>query len=439
MDHGLSTNPMKYKILPILTLLASAVAAQVPAPAPPQGRPVLLTGATLHVGNGTVIEQAAVAFDQGKITYAGPAAGAPAANGEKIDVSGQHIYPGLIQPNTQLGLKEVESVRATLDEREVGQLNPNVRTLVAYNTDSDVLPTIRANGVLLVQVTPQGGTISGQSSVMQLDAWNWEDAVLKADDGLHLSWPAIIPASSPGMADPNAADLARAREKLVQDLAVLFQEAAAYGKGSFSRQNFKLAAMQGLFDGSKKLYLHAHNAKEIIEGLRFAQKAGVKSMVLVGGRDAWRITGFLRDNQIPVILSGVHALPGYAGDDTDLPYKTPYLLQQAGILYGLDYSASLHGTRNLPFIAGTAVAHGLTKEQALMAITANTARILGIDAQVGTLEAGKQATLVVSTGDLLDMRSNNVTHAFIQGRKINLTDKQKYLYQKFKEKYEAEK
>lgn len=126
-------------------------------------------------------------------------------------------------------------------------------------------------------------------------------------------------------------------------------------------------------------------------------------------------------------------------DDTDLPYKTPYLLQQAGILYGLDYSASLHGTRNLPFIAGTAVAHGLTKEQALMAITANTARILGIDAQVGTLEAGKQATLVVSTGDLLDMRSNNVTHAFIQGRKINLTDKQKYLYQKFKEKYEAEK
>ena len=323
---------MKYKILPILTLLASAVAAQVPAPAPPQGRPVLLTGATLHVGNGTVIEQAAVAFDQGKITYAGPAAGAPAAaNGEKIDVSGQHIYPGLIQPNTQLGLKEVESVRATLDEREVGQLNPNVRTLVAYNTDSDVLPTIRANGVLLVQVTPQGGTISGQSSVMQLDAWNWEDAVLKADDGLHLSWPAIIPASSPGMADPNAADLARAREKLVQDLAVLFQEAAAYGKGSFSRQNFKLAAMQGLFDGSKKLYLHAHNAKEIIEGLRFAQKAGVKSMVLVGGRDAWRITGFLRDNQIPVILSGVHALPGYAGDDTDLPYKTPYLLQQAGL------------------------------------------------------------------------------------------------------------
>ncbi|PIQ21442.1 MAG: hypothetical protein COW65_09070 [Cytophagales bacterium CG18_big_fil_WC_8_21_14_2_50_42_9] len=141
---------------------------------------------------------------------------------------------------------------------------------------------------------------------------------------------------------------------------------------------------------------------------------------------------------MPVLLSGVHALPNNTGDDTDLPYKTPFLLQQAGILYGLNYSTSLHGTRNLPFIAGTAVAHGLTKEQALMAITANTAKILGIDAQTGTVEAGKDATLVVSSGDLLDMRTNNVTNAYIQGRKINLTDKQKYLYQKFKEKYEAQ-
>jgi hypothetical protein len=329
-------------------------------------------------------------------------------------------------------------VRATLDEREVGLLNPNVRAMVAYNTDSDVLPTIRANGVLLVQVTPLGGTLTGQSSVMQLDAWNWEDAVVKADEGLHLNWPALPPSVDPANVNASTiADLAREREKLMQDLTVFFQDAAAYGQGSFGKQNFKLAAMKGLFDGSKKLYLHANNAKEVIEGVRFAQKSGVKSIVLVGGRDAWRITDFLRDNQIPVILSGVHALPGNAGDDTDLPYKTPYLLQQAGILYGLDYSTSLHGVRNLPFIAGTAVAHGLTKEQALMAITANTAKILGIDAQVGTVEAGKDATLVVSGGDLLDMRTNNVTQAFIQGRRLNLTDKQKYLYQKFKAKYEA--
>lgn len=427
---------MKYKLLTVLTLMASAVLAQVPAPAPLQSHPVLLTGATLHVGNGTVIEKAAVAFEKGKIIYAGPAAGAPVLNAERIDVSGQHIYPGLIQPNTQLGLNEVESVRATIDEREVGQLNPNVRALVAYNTDSDVLPTIRANGVLLVQVTPLGGTISGQSSVMQLDAWNWEDAVLKADEGLHLRWPVLNKPGSP--LNQKNAITAQAKEKLLQELDMLFQEAAAYGKGRFDKHNFKLAALQGLFDGSKKLYLHAQQSKEIIEGVLFARKAGIRQIVLVGGRDAWRITDFLRQHQIPVLLSGVHALPGLAGDDTDLPYKTPYLLQQAGILYGLDYSASLHGVRNLPFIAGTAAAYGLSKEEALMAVTANTARILGIDDQVGTLEAGKQATLVVSGGDLLDMRGNQVNYAFIQGRQLNLSDKQKLLYQKFKDKYDRE-
>ena len=430
---------MKYKILLALGLMASTAMAQVPTPAPAQSKPVLLTGAILHVGNGKVIEKAAVAFDKGKITYAGPATGAPANSTayDKVDVTGQHIYPGLIQPNTQLGLNEIESVRATLDEREIGTLNPNVRAMVAFNTDSDVLPTIRANGVLLVQVTPLGGVLTGASSVMQLDAWNWEDAVVKANDGLHLNWPSqILP--NPRMTPVALTEMQRNREQTLQDLNTLFQQASAYRNGTFDKQNFKLTALKGLFDGTQRLYLHTNSAKDILEGIRFAQKAGVQQIVLVEGQEAWRVTDFLRDNKIPVLLSGVHALPNNTGDDTDLPYKTPYLLQQAGILYGLNYSTSLHGTRNLPFIAGTAVAHGLTKEQALMAITANTAKILGIEAQAGTVETGKDATLVVSSGDLLDMRTNNVTNAYIQGRKLNLTDKQKYLYQKFKKKYETQ-
>jgi len=430
---------MKYKYLLIAFVFSFKAWAQVPAPAPPQNKPVLLTGATLHVGNGTVIEKAAVAFDKGKITYAGPVAGAPAnAAFERVDVTGQHIYPGLIQPNTTLGLNEIESVRATLDQQEVGVINPNVRAMVAFNTDSDVLPTIRANGVLLVQATPLGGTISGSSSVMQLDAWNWEDAVVKADDGLHLTWPPLLIQTQTDVT-PAYTEALRNREKLIQELEQLFGQASAYRYGTYDKMNVKLNAMRGLFEGTKRLYLHANNTKEIIEGVRFAQQKGIKNIVLVGGRDAWRITDFLRDNNIPVIISGIHALPASAGDDTDLAYKTPFLLQQAGILYGLDYNASLHGVRNLPFIAGTAVAHGLTKEQALMAISGNTAKILGIEAQVGTVEAGKDATLVVSAGDLLDMRTNNVTRAYIQGRQLNLTDKQKYLYEKFKTKYEAAK
>ncbi|QMU31253.1 amidohydrolase family protein [Adhaeribacter radiodurans] len=413
--------------------------AQVPAPAPKQAKPVLLTGATLHVGNGLVIEKAAVAFDKGKITYAGPASGAPTATGyEVIEVSGQHIYPGLIQPNTQLGLTDISSVRATRDEQEVGVFNPNVRSLIAYNTDSDILPTIRANGVLLVQATPVGGTISGSSSVMQLDAWNWEDAAVKADDGLHLNWPTIPRAPQPE-SRPNISEAINNREKALQELQQLFTEAAVFSREVAGKENLKLVALKGLFDGSKRLYIHADAAKEIIEGIRFAKKNNVKNIVLVGGYDSWKITDFLKEQNVPVIISGIHILPNRTVEDVDLPYKLPNLLQQAGILYCLQYDGALHGHRNLPFIAGTAVAYGLTKEQALSAVTANTAKILGVDQQTGTIAAGKDANLVISAGDLLDMRTNNVTAAYIQGRKINLTDKQKALYQKFKEKYEAEK
>ncbi|CAA9210510.1 MAG: hypothetical protein AVDCRST_MAG95-86 [uncultured Adhaeribacter sp.] len=429
---------MKYTLLSLALLINFTSWAQVPAPAPAQAKPVLLTGGTLHVGNGPVIENAVVAFDKGKITYAGPANGAPGGNNyEVIAVTGQHIYPGLIQPNTQLGLSDIAAVRASLDQQEVGVFNPNVRALMAYNTDSDILPTIRATGVLMVQTTPVGGTISGSSSVMQLDAWNWEDAVLKADDGLHLNWPTLpIPLQTEVL--PAFTEAVKNREKTLQELQQLFTDAATF-TATTGKQNFKLAALQGLFTGSRKLYLHANGAKEIIEGIRFAKKAGVKDMVLVGGYDSWKVTAFLREQNIPVILAGIHALPLRSVDDVDLPYKLPFLLQQAGILYGLQYEGALHGHRNLPFIAGTAVAYGLTKEQALAAVSANTARILGISQQAGTVEAGKDATLVVSGGDLLDMRTNNVTLAYIQGRRLNLTDKQKALYQKFKSKYEAQK
>jgi imidazolonepropionase-like amidohydrolase len=424
----------------MLLLLPVVGWAQVPAPAAGQARPVLLVGGVLHVGNGTVVEQAAVGFEKGKITYAGPLAGftGSRAGYEVIDVAGQHLYPGLILPNTGLGLVEVDAVRATADGREVGNLNPNVRAIVAYNTDADMIPTVRANGVLLAQPTPQGGLISGTSSVVHLDAWNWEDALVKADDGLHLRWPAMIakPASSP---DPKVKEQlekrTREREQSLQELEKLFAEAAVYGQGRQERENLKLKALRGLYDGGRKLYLHANYAKEIMEGVRFARKAGVRDIVLVGGRDAWNVTDFLKEHNIPVIISDIHALPQRVDEDVDLPYKLPAILQEAGVLFCLDYGKNLHGARNLPFIAGTAAAHGLTKEQALSAVTLNTARIMGIDQQVGSLEVGKEATLVVSAGDLLDMRTNQVTLAFIQGRQLNLTDKQKVLYEKFKAKY----
>ncbi|TGE25371.1 amidohydrolase [Hymenobacter aquaticus] len=424
-----------------LTLLTAApLLAQVPAPAPAQSKPVLLVGGTLHVGNGTVVPDAAVAFDKGRILYAGTQAGfsQDKAVYEVVDVKGQEIYPGLILPNTTLGLTEVEAIRATVDEREVGLLNPNVRALIAYNTDSDIIPTVRTNGVLLAQVTPRGGMLSGQSSVVQLDAWNWQDAAVKADDGLHLNWPPMVIKLNP-TEDPMAVEKRdKARQQQLRDLEQLLSEASAYrALPAGRRENLRLSSLAGLFDGSKTLFIHADYGKEIIEGVRFAKRLGVQKVTVIGARDAWMMLDFLKQNDVAVILSRIHALPRRAGDDYDLPYKLPSLLQQAGVRFCLDYEGDQEtaGSRNLAFIAGTAAGHGLTKEQALTAVTLSPARIMGLDKDYGSLEAGKSATLVVSSGDLLDMRTNNVTHAFIDGRAFSMTNKQTYLNQKFRAKY----
>ncbi|UOQ55450.1 amidohydrolase family protein [Hymenobacter cellulosivorans] len=426
--------------LSLSLLTATPLLAQVPAPAPAQSKPVLLVGGTLHVGNGTVVPDAAVAFDKGRITYAGAQSGFSQDKSayEVVDVKGQEIYPGLILPNTTLGLTEVEAIRATVDEREVGMLNPNVRALIAYNTDSDIIPTVRTNGVLLAQVTPRGGMLSGQSSIVQLDAWNWQDAAVKADDGLHLNWPPMVIKLNPSE-DQTAVDRReKARQQQLRELEQLLSEASAYRALPASRkENLRLSSLSGLFDGSKTLFIHADYGKEIIEGVRFAKRLGVQKVTVIGARDAWMMLDFLKQNDVAVVLSRIHALPRRAGDDYDLPYKLPSLLQQAGVRFCLDYEGDQEtaGSRNLAFIAGTAAGHGLTKEQALTAVTLSPARIMGLDKDYGSLEAGKSATLVVSSGDLLDMRTNNVTHAFIDGRAFNMTNKQTYLNQKFRSKY----
>ncbi|SNR82918.1 amidohydrolase family protein [Hymenobacter mucosus] len=431
---------MKHILLSLGLLAATTAAAQVPAPAPPQSKPVLLVGGTLHVGNGTVVPNAAVAFDKGKITYAGAQSGfqQDKAGYEVVDVNGQEIYPGLILPNTTLGLTEVEAIRATVDEQEVGILNPNVRSIIAYNTDSDILPTVRTNGVLLAQVTPRGGMLSGQSSVVQLDAWNWQDAAVKTDDGLHLNWPAMVIKTSPAE-DAKALEMReKNRTEQLRQLESLLTEASAYRQQPTSRkENLRLTSMGGLFDGSKTLFIHADYGKEIVESVRFAKRLGVQKVTLVGARDAWMMLDFLKQNDVAVILSRIHALPRREGDDYDLPYKLPSLLQQAGVRFCLDYEGGMEtsGARNLAFIAGTAAGHGLTKEQALTAVTLSPARILGLDKEYGSLEAGKSATLVVSRGDLLDMRTNNVTQAYIDGRAFRLDTKQTYLRDKFRAKY----
>ncbi len=423
----------------IITMLPAI--AQQPVPASANKKSVLLLNGTVHTATGKVIEKGAVGIKDGKISLVSDASSAQSNSSSYdtvINCTGKQIYPGFIDPDCTLGLVESGAVRATTDVADIGALNPELRALTTYNTDSKITPVVRLNGVLTAQITPQGGLISGTSSIMNLDGWNWEDACYKADDGVHMNWPIMYsrvflnPDQIGGFVQNKAYD------KQIQLIQKFFSDAQAYSKQKTHEEtDLKLEAMKGIFDGSKTVYIYASFAKEIMASITLAKSFSIPKIVLVGARDAWMVTDFLKQNNIPVIVTRVHSQPAMTDDDVDQPYKTPYILQQAGILYCLENEGDQeeNASRNLPFMAGTTVAYGLTPEQALEAITSNTAKILGIDNTAGSIEVGKDATLFVSDGDALDMRTNNVTLAFIKGKKIQLTSIQTELYQKYMQKY----
>lgn len=409
-------------------------------PSKAQSKPVAIIGATIHTGNGQIIENGYISFDKGKITGIGNAVGMNFNSGTTniINATGKHVYPGFIAANTSLGLIEVESgARGTDDQGDVGEINPHIRSIIAYNTDSKVIPTLRSNGVLMAQPTPSGGLISGQSSVVVLDGWNWEDASYKNDIGIHINWPVVR--TSGGFFGQYAAaptdEPKEAQQKQISELESYFTVAKAYSELSKPAEfNARFDAMKGMFNGSKKLFIHVNTAKDIIMAVNLAKKFNVKP-VIVGGTESYLVTDFLRDNQVPVILIETQTLPDRTEDDVYLPYKLPKLLQDGGVLYSLT-GTGYWRQRNLPFEAGTAVAYGLTKGQALSMISLNTAKILGIDKTTGSLEKGKDATLFISDGDALDMLGNKVESAFIQGRTISLDNLHKQLYKRYADKYQ---
>lgn len=423
------------KIALLTFCLGYSAQAQVPSPAPAQDHGIVLVGGTAHTGTGEVIENSAVAFNNGKLTFVGKSddLGTSYSDYEKMDVSGKQVYPGLIILQSQLGLSEIDGVRATVDNTEIGDFNPSVRSTIAYNTESEQIPVARSNGIMLAQIIPQGGTISGLSSVMNMDAWNWEDAIYNADEGMWLTWPSYYSRRGYGSNATMQENSNYASE--VQALESIFSEAKKY-KGAPA--NSKLTAMQGLFDGTTILYIQADYVKSVIESIRFAQKMGVKRIVLAGAdEDALLVKDFLKENNIPVIVAPIHRLPKRKDSYTKAPYEMAARFHEAGILAALTYEGST-GSMNLPFVAGQGVPYGLTKEEALQTVTLNAAKILGIDDRAGSLEVGKDAHVVVSEGDLLDMRTNKVTQAFINGRDISLDNKHKRLYRKFATRYGQE-
>ena len=420
-----------------------ANAQQNPTVAPAQTRSVLIMNATAHIGDGTVIENAAIGFRNGKLDMVADARLirlAANAYDETIEASGKQVYPGFIATNSTLGLHELDAIRPANDVAETGAYKPGIRSAIAYNTDSEIIPTVRLNGVLMGQITPRGGVISGTSCVMQFDAWNWEDALVKADDGVHLNWPGVFHKHY----DKGKVNVEKVKtyDQQLREIHTFFNEARAYcAVKEPALRELRFEGLRGVFSGKQKLYVHADDAKSIQEALNFKASQSVKHMVIVGGYDAHLVADQLKANEVAVLLRRLHELPMYAEDDVDLPYKLPMLLHQAGVQFALQNEGNMErmGARNLPFYAGTAVAYGLPYEEAVRSLTQSPAKILGIDSTCGTLEVGKDATLFISNGDALDMRTNALTHAFIQGRSIVLRSKQTELYEKYKQKYDGQK
>lgn len=404
-------------------------------PASSQASPIAIIGATAHIGNGEVIENSLIIFEKGKLTVVADATTVRVdlTGKQVIQANGKHVYPGFILPNSTLGLVEIDAVRASDDDNEIGTYNPHVRSLIAYNAESKVVESMRPNGVLIGQIAPRGGTISGTSSVVQFDAWNWEDAAIKVDDGIHLNWPSPFNRSrwSSGVESNDG------YYKNIQELQNFFDQSKAYLKGDKTVKNLPYEALSGVFDGHKTLFVHVNDEKGLLDLIQFKTKNKLEKVVIIGGYEAYKVSHLLKQHNIPVVLKRVHLRPERDDEDTNLPYKLAKRLVDAGILVSLEASGAHErmNSRNLPFYAGTTAAYGLDKEEALQLITLNAAKILGIDASYGSLETGKSATLFISEGDALDMRTNKLLQAFIDGREISLESHQTELWKRYSQKY----
>ena len=427
------------KKLLISFLLTVSISANEQIPAPPQKNPILLKNGYIHtVSKGTI--EGSILFEKGKITRIAKYI-TPPKDCEIIDLNGKHVYPGMIAAVSGLGLIEINAVAVTNDHSERGDFNPNVRTNVAFNPDSEIIPTTRSNGILIANIIPNSGLVSGQSSVMMLDGWTWENATLSSPSGLHIIWPNM---NSIVKNDYEKNRLKTAKGHL-KNLENIIKDARAYARlrqtKSRSAENYhdedlRWESMIPYVNKKLPIYVHANEVKQIEAAVSWSVRHSL-NIIIVGGKDAWRTTDLLIKNRIPVIYESVTSLPYRRFEDYDQAYKTPSILYEKGVQFCISQygsAGSAYQARNLPYQASMAASYGLPKEAALRSITLSAAEILGIDKKVGSLETGKDATLFISDGDPLEIRTN-IIQAYIQGKKIDMGDRHKSLYSKYKEKY----
>jgi imidazolonepropionase-like amidohydrolase len=412
------------------------VAAHDQIPGAPQTRPVLISGATVHVIDGNTLDGGSVLFAEGKITAVGKSVAAP-KGALRIDASGKHVYPGLIESMTDLGLREISAVEETDDRTELGSLNPNVRSWVAVNPDSELIPVARAGGVLAVMTAPRGRWIRGQSAVLQLDGWTAQEMTLLAPAGLYVDW------SATQSRDDDEKKWAEDREENLKELDDLLDDARRYGQARQANPDgtptdLRLDSLLPVIAGERPLIAQAQRQSTIESAVAYAQSQGLR-LIIQGGYDAADCAQLLRRYDVPVIIGSTYRLPLRRDDPYDAPFTLPARLRQAGVRFAIagEGSGSPGGAanaRSLPYHAGAAVAYGLSPQDALRAITLSAAEILGVADQIGSITVGKDATLIITDGDILETKTH-VTEAFIQGRVVDLGSRHKTLYEKYQQKY----
>ncbi|HOP07489.1 MAG TPA: amidohydrolase family protein [candidate division Zixibacteria bacterium] len=427
-------------ILLLSLLTASFTTAHDYVPGSAQATPILLKGGDLYTVSNGIKPATDLLFENGRITAIGIDL-TPPEKATIIDVTGKNVYPGLIAPYTTIGLIEIGEVRATNDLQEEGQINPDVQSHVAYNPDSEIIPSVRSNGITTALIVPRGSLLCGRSFLVNLDGWTVEDAGERFDVGLHLNWPQV--AVSKDWWDPRPLEeQKKAMTEQRQSLYESFDNARAYylakHADSTIPRDSRWEAMMPIFDRTVPVFVQAGDYRQIEQAVAFASEYGFR-MILVGGADAWMLSELLVEHDIPVIVQRPQALPMREDDSYDAIYGLAGQLASAGVKIAISTAGSDGGTatgvRNLPLQAGQAVAFGLNKETALRAITLTPAELFGVDSDLGSLEINKKATIVVSEGDIMDELGNRVVLEFIEGRQVDLDNKHKELYRKYRQKH----
>jgi imidazolonepropionase-like amidohydrolase len=403
-------------------------------------RSFALSGATIHPVSGPDVPNGTLVVRDGKIASVSDSSSA-STEMKPIDLKGKHVYPSLLPPLTVLGLAEIAAVRATIDTSEIGDVNPEASGDVAMNFDSELLPVARSGGVLLAGVTPTGGLVSGSVAAMRLEGWTREDAALKVPAAITVVWPSLTIDRTP-KAKLSVRLQEKKRDEAVEKLKNVFRDARAYARSRDAEKqpgiprhdvNPKLEALRPAVEGRIPVIVQAQRIAQIRDALKWAQEEKLE-IAIWGGADAWRMADELAKAHVPVIVDSPLDLPQREDEPYDAAFANAGALAAAGVTVLFNEGGTPDGAslvRNYPHLAAVSVGFGFPREKALAAITLEPARLLGIADRVGSLEPGKDATFIVTDGDIFDLRSR-VLAAYVDGRQLDLTDRQKRLYERYK-------